>query len=207
MRLMCCRSWRILAATGTRKENALFIGKRLRLRRPRVADATLIAEWRSDPEYWGPFYNVAEDTTEEWEQRARKEWERDNVTLLITATDSGEPVGMIGYWNPFTLTPFFRGLELWYQVQPSARGRGIATEATCILVNHLFNVRPIERLRATVAFGNDASCRVLEKAGMQRDGVYRGAFFLHGRYRDMHLYSIVRADWQSEDAYRETHDF
>jgi ribosomal-protein-alanine N-acetyltransferase len=185
----------------------MFIGKRVRLRRLRVEHAPLIAEWRSDPNYWGPFYNVAEDTPDQWEAAAKEDWDRNSVSLLMTERESGEPLGMIGYWNPFTLTPFFRGLEIWYQVHPSARGRGIATDATSILVNHLFNVRPIERLQATVVVGNEASSRVLEKVGMQREGLYRGVFFLNGRYHDMHVYSIVRGDWQSEEAYRADHDF
>ena len=40
--------------------------------------------------------------------------------------------------------------------------------------------------------GNAASCRVLEKAGFRRDGLYRAVTFLHGRYTDMYLYAITR---------------
>jgi RimJ/RimL family protein N-acetyltransferase len=97
--------------------------------------------------------------------------------------------------------------EVGYQVHPSARGRGVATEATCILVNHLFNVRPVERIQATVVVGNAASGRVLEKAGMTQEGALRSVSFVNGRYHDMHLYSIVRADWRDEASYREGRDF
>ena len=162
---------------------------------------------RNDPDYWGPFYNVFADTVGEWEEEARKECSRDELVLPTTDREIDEPLGMIGYFNPFTLSPFFRGLEIWYQVHPNARRRGVATEATCILVNHRFNVRPIERIQATVVVGNEGSCRVLERAGMQRDGLLRNVFFLEGGYHDMHLYSIVRSDWGSESVYREGRDF
>jgi len=108
----------------------------------------------------------------------------------------------MGFVNPFTIPTLWRALEIWYQVHPKARGNGHASQAACLLVNHLFSTRPLERIQATVVVGNDASCRVLENAGMQRDGVYRRVFFLHGQYVDMHLYSIVRDDWHDEDAYR-----
>ena len=52
--------------------------------------------------------------------------------------------------------------------------------------------------------GNDASCRVAERGGMQRDGLYRNVFFLHGRYVNMHLYAIVREDWKNEEVYRQS---
>jgi RimJ/RimL family protein N-acetyltransferase len=54
-----------------------------------------------------------------------------------------------------------------------------------------------------VVAGNEGSCRVLEHAGMQRDGLLRRVMFLHGRYVDMHHYAIVREDWRNEATYRE----
>ena len=62
--------------------------------------------------------------------------------------------------------------------------------------------RLFERLQATVVFGNEGSGRVAEATGMQLEGVHRRAYFLHGGYRDMHLYSIVREDWVDEKTYR-----
>lgn len=184
----------------------MLVGKRLRLRRLRVEDASLVAEWRSDPTYWGSYANVYDETPDEWEKEATKDWSHDGMDLLITDRESGEPLGMIGWFAPFRRA-LFRGLEVGYQVHPSARGRGVATDAICILVNHLFTVRPVERIQATVVDGNEASYRVLEKAGMKREGVLRGVSFVNGRYHDLHLYSIVRGDWQDEAEYREGRDF
>jgi ribosomal-protein-alanine N-acetyltransferase len=196
----------ILEPTSKRRHH-VFVGKRLRLRRLWVEDAPLVAEWRSDPMYWGSHANVYDDTPDEWEKEAKKDWNSDQMDLLITDRESGEPLGMIGWFAPFNRSPIFRGLEVGYQVHPSARGRGVATEATCILVNHLFNVRPVERIQATVVVGNEASYRVLERAGMKQEGVLRGVSFVNGRYHDLHLYSIVRGDWKDESNYRDGRDF
>jgi RimJ/RimL family protein N-acetyltransferase len=116
-------------------------------------------------------------------------------------------IGTIGYWNPFSLTEYFHGLEIWYQIHQDHRGRGVATQAASILINHLFNATSVNRIQATVVVGNDASCKVLEKSGMQRDGIYRGVWYLHGAYRDEYLYSIIRSDWVSDQDYRQKHRF
>jgi RimJ/RimL family protein N-acetyltransferase len=58
-----------------------------------------------------------------------------------------------------------------------------------------------------VIVGNEGSCGVLERIGMGHDGVMRQMTFLRGEHVDMHLYAIVRADWESESAYRTRFDF
>ena len=181
----------------------MLIGENVWLRVATADDALLLSEWFSDPEYLGPYYNVWPETRQDWEAHLTKQLDdADASTFLAMTKDGDEPVGTFGYWIPYSLSRMFQGYEIWYQVHHASRGRGVATQAACLLVNHLFDATPIERIQATAVDGNDASCRVLERAGMQRDGVYRKVFFLHGRYVDTHLYSIVRDDWKDEDAYR-----
>jgi ribosomal-protein-alanine N-acetyltransferase len=179
----------------------VLVGRRLRLVQYDRSDVDTLVSWMNDPAYWGPYYNVWTSTRTEWETLVSKEPADDKLSLFIRSREDDAPLGTIGYLTPSRLSSFFRGYEIWYQVHPDNRGRGIGTEAAAILINHLFSAEPVERIQATVVVGNDASCRVLEKAGMQRDGLLRKQFFLRGRYVDMHLYAIVRDDWTSEDAY------
>lgn len=58
--------------------------------------------------------------------------------------------------------------EVGYWVASTARGRGIATralEAACEWAFGLPRTRPLERLELLHSVGNQASCRVAEKAG------------------------------------------
>lgn len=181
----------------------MLIGENVSLRPARPDDAQLLADWWSDPEYLGEFYNLWPDTRLEWERELAKEFDQHERGLFVIGERaSGDPLGTIGYLNPFNIS-LHKGLEIWYQVHPSARRKGIATQATCLLVNHLFDATPVERLQATVVVGNEGSCRVSERAGMQKDGLFRRIFFLHGKYVDLHLYSIVREDWKDERTYRQ----
>jgi ribosomal-protein-alanine N-acetyltransferase len=180
----------------------MLIGKNIYLKPITSQDTQLLSDWWSDPDYMGAYYNLWPVTREDLEGTSEDEKRREAKKFLIVDRQTDEPVGTIGFWNPFTLDYFFKGLELWWQVHPNFRRRGIATQASCVLINHLFDATPIERIQATVVVGNDHSCRVAEAAGMQQEGQYRKVTFLHGTYVDMHLYSIVREDWKSERSYR-----
>jgi [ribosomal protein S5]-alanine N-acetyltransferase len=180
----------------------MLIGKNLSLRPMTLADQQWLVEWFNDPEYWGQYFNRW-PTSREREERLFPTYQREHESgeFVITSRSQGEPMGTIGHFNPFSLW-VFHGQEIGYEVHPRFRRHGVATQAACLLVNHLFDVTTVNRVQATVAVGNDSSCRVLERAGLRQDGVLRGVFYLHGRYTDMHMYSIVRSDWSDEATYR-----
>lgn len=180
----------------------MLIGENVRLRPVTPDDAQLLADWFSDPEYLGDHFNIWPMTRHQWEQLLAKDDAPDTRRYLIIDRESESPTGTAGYMNPFTLPKIYKGTELWWHVHPEFRRRGIATQAVCLLANHLFNATPIARIQATIVVGNGISCRVAEAAGMQREGIYRKVAFVHGRYVDMYLYAIVRDDWKDEGSYR-----
>jgi RimJ/RimL family protein N-acetyltransferase len=180
----------------------MLIGTTISLKPVTSDDAQLVAEWFSDPAYLGEFFNITPRTRQMIEPWMADAHGPEKGTYLITRREQQDSVGVVGFWNPFTNTDIYKGLELWWTLHQRHRHEGSATQAACLLVNHLFDSTPVERLQAAVVIGNEASCRVAERAGMQCDGVYRKVYFLHGRYVDAHLYSIVREDWEDERAYR-----
>jgi ribosomal-protein-alanine N-acetyltransferase len=183
----------------------VLIGEKISLKPAQPEDYQLFADWWSDPKYLGNFYNITPRTPQMVQHLIEES--KDGGVYFIIDKDTKQPLGTIGYWDPFTMSPAFNGFEIWYQVHQDHRGKGLATQAASMLVNHLFNATSVNRIQATVVVGNDASCRVLEKSGMRKEGVIRGVWFLHGVYRDEHLYSIVRGDWVSDEVYKLKHRF
>ena len=71
--------------------------------------------------------------------------------------------------------------DLVYGLQPSQRGRGLATEAARRVIEHAFENPAAERVVASVDEPNQASVRVLERLGMLRTrrSMVNGRALLH----------------------------
>ena len=130
----------------------------VRLREVEDADLPFFFEWQRDPESVALAGVPARDR-----EAFEAHWERirhDGAATLRTVLANGEVAGnvlafdqsgrrMVGYWI---------GREHW--------GRGIATRALAAFLAEL----PERPLHATVAPGNAASVRVLEKCGFALAG-------------------------------------
>lgn len=174
----------------------------IRLQLVTPEDAELLSRWRDDPEFADRFQELAPIPPHIWEKRLRDrpyEPER-NGLWLVKSLDSDVPMGMVLHFEP-SAVPHYRALEVGWELRPAFRGRGIATEASRVLVNYLFNLTPVQRIQATITEGNEASCRVAERVGMQHEGLCRKAGFARGSFVNLHLYSILRDDWHDERSY------
>ena len=81
-------------------------------------------------------------------------------------------------------------IEVGYWLFPDARGRGLATRAVRAVAREAF-ASGLSRIEANVRIGNDASVRVLERAGFSREGVKR-RLLRHGDGRaDATLFSLL----------------
>jgi len=83
--------------------------------------------------------------------------------------------------------------ELGYWLGEPFWGRGIMTDAVRAFTAWSFEHFEVYRIYASVFDGNDASVRVLEKAGFEREGRLRASVFKHGRILDQLLYAKITA--------------
>jgi RimJ/RimL family protein N-acetyltransferase len=87
-----------------------------------------------------------------------------------------------------------RVTEISYALMPSARGFGIAAEATDAVAIALLLEHGFQRVELRVAPGNTASRRVAEKAGFTYEGLLRNAGYVHSGRVDLEVWSLVTAD-------------
>lgn len=73
-------------------------------------------------------------------------------------------------------------------------GRGYGTEVLTALIRFGFDDLGLHRLHASAHVDNRASWRVMEKAGMRREGRLRDALRMSGGWADTYLYSILEVD-------------
>jgi RimJ/RimL family protein N-acetyltransferase len=95
--------------------------------------------------------------------------------------------------------------EMGYYIAEPYWGKGIMTEAVQKMCAYIFDNTDIVRIYAEPYAHNDASCRVLEKAGFQFEGVLRQNAVKNGQSVDMRMYAIIRgritptADFTTEE--------
>ncbi|HEY2778268.1 MAG TPA: GNAT family protein [Gaiellaceae bacterium] len=81
-------------------------------------------------------------------------------------------------------------IEIGFWLYPHARGLGVATKTARALAEHAFRLG-VRRVVAHVKVGNDASERVLERAGFTREGVSRSPPTADGGRIDKTVWSLL----------------
>jgi [ribosomal protein S5]-alanine N-acetyltransferase len=168
--------------------------KRLVLRIPSVADTEAIfnsyAQDSKVTRYliWRPHKNIQEtegflaDCAVAWEGNVR-------FPYVIMLKQSGAVIGMIEIRiNDFKA-------DVGYVVSRQYWGKGLATEALRGLVEWAFRQESIYRVWALCDVENLASARVLEKVGMQREGVLRRQIVhpnISNEPRDCYCYAATK---------------
>jgi RimJ/RimL family protein N-acetyltransferase len=69
------------------------------------------------------------------------------------------------------------------------------TEAARAVIAWAFDAYGLEKVFARADAENRGSWRVMEKAGMTREGLHRSHRVLRGERRDEVVYGLLRADW------------
>jgi RimJ/RimL family protein N-acetyltransferase len=112
-------------------------------------------------------------------------------TFAILAAE-GEFIGMCG----LGLQPGHEAAEIWYLVDPAHTGKGAGTAATRELLRIAFEERNLHRVWATCCPENPASARVLEKAGLRREGFQKRNLRIQGEWHDTYLYAMIEEEWR-----------
>ncbi len=79
-----------------------------------------------------------------------------------------------------------------YNLLPAFWNNGYATEISKGLVRYAFECLNLERVEALVMQPNFASCKVLEKAGLLKEGLLKHFTKINGTYYDVCYYGITR---------------
>ncbi|MFN2588791.1 MAG: GNAT family N-acetyltransferase [Actinomycetota bacterium] len=107
-------------------------------------------------------------------------------------TASGELVGMITLSQVFRKS--FQSCYLGYWVAEEHNGRGFATRAVELAVDHAFDDLALHRVQANVMTKNPRSARVLQKAGFRREGLALRYLQIAGRWEDHDMYAVTAED-------------
>lgn len=178
------------------KEPKTLKTERLVLRRVYTTDIDLY-EATSDREVvkyecWEPHKDVTQlmqyinSVFDRYEKGECTEW-------TIETVDTEEAIGMISIHDVNTL---HRHGELGFWLSKKHWGKGYAAEAAQIVIKYAFKELGLLRIQSYTSIENTACIRVLEKLGMQREGVLRKYMYINSNNRrepsDIALYSIIQ---------------
>ena len=94
----------------------------------------------------------------------------------------------------------FHAAELGYIIGEEHWGKGYATEAARAALDYAFETLGLRRVEGRCVTRHPPSARVMEKAGMTREGHLRESFMKWGVYFDDYIYGITRAEWEAQRA-------
>ncbi|CAM3664372.1 GNAT family N-acetyltransferase [Tsukamurella ocularis] len=150
-------------------------------------DFAAVHAFASDPRVcefmtWGP--NSPSDTHRFLTERLTPSADAFQLAVIVR----GHVVGSAAVWQ--TDSANMVG-ELGYSLSPEVWGNGYATEAARLLIGIGRDRLGLVRIAATCDVDNLASARVLEKAGMVREGTLRALKVVRGERRDHYLYALI----------------
>jgi [ribosomal protein S5]-alanine N-acetyltransferase len=165
---------------------------RLILRALRTSDLDDLYEYASDPEIdqhvpWEHYQNI--DEARENLNEFLEEYEKDGLGAWdIEHRAENKLIGIINISIPHRIN---RRVELGYTISQAYWGKGYATEAVQAVIQFGFEKMKLVRIEAVVLPENLASARVLEKSGMQLEGVLHSYQIWKNKPCDLRMYAIV----------------
>ncbi len=172
--------------------------ERLFLRDILESDFEALHEYGSDPQVvrfmpWGP--NTEQDTREfiRKQSAAQKENPRTEYTLALVPKAEKR---LIGTCSIRIASPVHNQAEIGYATNRKYWNLGYVTEAVRRIIRFGFEELGMHRIFATCDPENTGSYRVMEKNGMQREGLLRENMQIHGRWRNSYLYSILEEEYR-----------
>ncbi|MCX7710284.1 MAG: GNAT family N-acetyltransferase [Clostridia bacterium] len=176
-------------------ETPLLATPRLILRKFTLDDAMDVYEYAKEPE-------VAKYVT--WE--AHKSigdavsfinWAQDRYASDsggdwgIEYRENGRIIGSLGFVNLETVNSCG---TIGYALSKEYWGKGLMTEAVKRLIRFAFEEMKLNRIDAVHVCENEASGKVMQKAGMTYEGLLRQRLYSKGRYWDVKQYAILKDD-------------
>ena len=168
----------------------MITGERVVLRPIDEHDTEAVLRWRARPDVVAQLFSERAPTRDEhlaWLARLRERDDREEFVIVERAT--GRSIGTIG------LSAIDRrdgrgeyGILIG---EPDARGRGLAAEASRLLLEHAFDVLGLHRVYLHVLADNVRALVLYEALGFQREGLLRDHARKDGRFRDVVVMGLL----------------
>lgn len=176
------------------KHQPVLDTERLILRPFELSDACRVQTLAGAYEIYRPTLNIPhpyeDGIAEKWiASHASRFYAGQGVDLAITLESDGLLIGAIG----LAASPTHNRAELGYWIGVPYWGNGYCTEAATRTIRYGFEVMHLHKITSCHMEWNKASGRVMQKAGMSREGTLIDHVTKDGRYHTMIVYGIINS--------------
>lgn len=178
-----------------------LFGERIMLREYKREDLQDMRKWVNDPEVVDNLSDIfllphSLDTTEEFLDSVLKGTRQNAYSFVIAEKNTETYIGQIdllyiNWKNRFAEIGIVIGDEV-------NRGKGIGTEALMVLQEFVFNRLNMNRLEIKVHSYNTRAHRCYLKSGFKEEGRLRQVFYIHGKYFDTIVLSMLKSEFESK---------
>ena len=179
----------------------LFQGSLVRLAALAEEDAAVMVRWSEDPVYLRlQDSNAArpQSAAEIAADISKLAGEPNSLTYGIRTLAEDRLIGTVGLWEiEWSNAVAWLGIGIG---QRDDWDKGYGSDALRLILAYAFRELNLYRLTLTVLAYNGRAIRLYERAGFQREGVFRQFGQRDGRRYDMYLYGLLRPEWQAPGA-------
>ena len=186
----------LFADRGFFSDLPIITTERLMLRRMTLRDAQDVFDYSQDEEVarhvlWDTQRSISEARA--YLRYMLRQYRRNQpASWGIILKETGKLIGTIGFMS---YNEDHNSAEIGYSLSRDHWNKGLMSEALRACLEYAFDEMQLHRVEAQHELTNPASGRVMEKCGMQREGILRGRLYNKGRYVDVCLYAILDEDW------------
>ncbi len=170
-------------------------GERVDLRPLTEEDIDILKKGYNDPGVRDAMFMYFPLTTEQTQKKIEKMADNeDAIQLMIVEKKTGNTVGHLALVRPDWVS---RMMTFYIVIlDPSARGRGLGSEATRLVTDYAFNMLNLNRLQLHVNAENAPAKAVYRKIGFKHEGTLRQAMYKDGRYYDFWLMGLLAEEYR-----------
>lgn len=117
---------------------------------------------------------------------------RFDFVITLQADGDRTPIGLAQIWSYIESR---KSWEIGYALLPSYTGKGYAREAVGLLLQFAFGTLSAHKVVGMCNAKNKRSTKLMEQAGMTREGVFREELFWQNQWTDQYYYSILEKEF------------
>ncbi|MFI5201423.1 MAG: GNAT family N-acetyltransferase [Candidatus Kapaibacterium sp.] len=188
-------SFEPLALSRFFEQHPVLVTERLRLRELTLDDAESVFAYASDPEVTRymifPTHTSIADSIAYLETCPQNFAARERIPFAIELKEAREFIGACDFHH---IVPQHHRIEVGYTLNRNHWGKGYMSEALREMIRFAFEEMGMHRLAATCDFDNVRSAAVMERCGMQLEGVHRDFELRRGRFVTAKMYAILNGN-------------